>query len=662
MPRASFSEVLEVVPELQQLGGEPKPSPKPRHSSGLAEVLTGDLETPKAGLELPEDVEGQLSSMLGGQLQPPKKDEPADHPPVERRSPMTLEELEVSNDGELQLDHMPFQVRRREAQELGPKGELVLGIDLGTTYSCAAVVQDGQSRVLATRNGPPTLPSAVSLAKGKTFVGDTALSRLSGAPGSTIVGSKRLMGRTFSSPVVQEVKSHFAYEVVAGLSGEAAVKVGSEVVALEEIAAIILEELKISASLQLDGRLNRAVITCPAHFNERQRQAVRVAGQLAGFHVERVLNEPTAAALYFGEGAHLKNRKALVYDLGGGTFDVSLLAIDGDTYQVLATGGDTFLGGVDFDACIADLLCEAFLEQEHIDPRQDPGAVARLMQFAEQAKRNLTEQDNAVVHIEHLVVQPFAARGLTLALRRERIEEMWSPLVDQTISVVRDVCDRGGVLPEAVDDVIMVGGQSRAPIVRRAVQSFFGRAPKLVPRPEEAVALGAARLGNSIAKEGELELIDALPLSIGVGLPAGRFRKIIERDTRLPATKTCTLRTTKRNQKRFEVFLFQGEAETIEGNEPIGSLVLHGLPKGEKGAVRVELKLEVDSESILHVSITEPTTRKSIRAQLGTSETSEEIRSKLGLPPTPSHEDMKRRKGQIGRPKGVWSWLTRLFQ
>jgi molecular chaperone DnaK len=316
--------------------------------------------------------------------------------------------------------------RRREI--LPPKGDVVLGIDLGTTYTCAALVEAKHASVLASRWGSPTIPSVVAfLADGRTLVGESAL-RYSSDPRRLIVGSKRIFGRAYHSPIVQEAKDHFSYEIVEGPGGDAAIRVDQRIIDLEDVAAAILREVRESAALQIEGRVNRAVITCPAHFNERQREAVRVAGERAGFHVERVLSEPTAAALHFGLGRGMTKRKVLVYDLGGGTFDVSLLEVDGDVFEVLGTGGDTFLGGIDFDACIADLIVEALLEKEHIDARTDPVAVARVLEYAERAKRDLSDRTATIVQIDHLTVQPHAPRALTVPIKRTRVEELWSPL------------------------------------------------------------------------------------------------------------------------------------------------------------------------------------------------------------------------------------------
>ncbi len=628
---------------------------------------------PSAPASVQMDVEGILASALGMEHEGPvpiaapraPSQVPEQPPPLPSQRPApnlvhSFEALEAKGEEAFELDELPGTPRVMQVPERGPKSELILGIDLGTTYSCAAIIEDGRARMFTSRFGPPTLPSVVTFGA-RTLVGDTALRALPGAPRATIVSSKRLMGRRYSSEIVQQVKGHFAYRVVPGVEGEAAVRVGQEIISLEEVAAHVLEELRISASQQHGTRLNRAVITCPAYFTERQRNAVRKAGELAGFYVERVLNEPTAAALHYGQQEPLSSRTILIYDLGGGTFDVSLLKVDGDNFEVLATGGDTFLGGIDFDACLTEMLCNEMRAQHNIDPRQDSGAVAKLMQYAEQAKRALSKEERTTVHIEHLVVQPYAARSLTCELSRAAVEDAWTALVNQTLAIVKDVCDRGKLMLEQVDEVLLVGGQTRTPMIRTNVRALFGREPKMLPNPDEAVALGAARFADSLISSAPLELTDVLPMSLGVCLPGGRFRKVISRDTPLPARKTSKLRTSKKNKSRFEVFIFQGESENIEENEPIGSLMLTGLPKASKAGLVINVQIDVSVDSVLSVTLTEPGSKRQISAQLGTSNTPEELRLKLGLPAQPTHKDIAKRKGQIGRPKGVWGWLSGVF-
>lgn len=570
-------------------------------------------------------------------------------PPYERTAP---------------LEDSGLRYRERVAPERGPRSKGIIGIDLGTTYSCAAIVEDGRARMLGSRQGGPTIASVVRYAEdGRTVVGTTAARSASRHPERTILGSKRLMGRAFTSPVVQDVQHHFAYDVVPGREGEAAIRIDDEIISLEDVAASILEEIREACALQLEESINRAVITCPAHFTEPQREAVRRAGELAGFYVERVLNEPTAAALNYAADHHLERRRIVVYDLGGGTFDVSVLEVDGDVFEVLATGGDSFLGGLDFDACIVEMLSEALLEQEHLDAREDPAAIAKLFEFAERAKRDLSERTSTIVQIDHLVVQPYAARSLSVGLRRTTVERAFEPLVAQTLHIVTETIERAGLAMKDIDDVVLVGGQSRAPIVRAHVEALLGRPALASVDPEEAVALGAARFAASLDTIDDIILIDALPLSIGVGLPGGRFKPLLTRDQRLPASRTYHVRTTRDDQTDYEIALFQGESDRVEDNEPLGILTLEDLPKGPRGTVKIEVTLAVDAESVLEVHACEPSTGQKVGARMVTRGTAEELRVRLGLPAQPTHEELERRRAKkLNRPKKVWRWITGLFR
>ena len=555
----------------------------------------------------------------------------------------------------------PMPAKLQRPRPSGPRTGVVIGIDLGTTFSCAAICENGEARLLPTRQGRPVIPSAVYYdPSGRIFVGDVALRQGEVDPQRTVVGSKRLMGRAFHAPIVQEVKDHFAYDVVQGPSGESAVRMGDRVFALEEVAAEILRELKESATQQVKGRVERAVVTCPAYFNERQREAVRVAGEIAGLHVERVLNEPTAAAIHYGYDRPSEGRRLLVYDLGGGTFDVSLLQVHQGVYEVLATGGDSFLGGIDFDACLAEMLASALIEQEGIDPRTDRSAVARLLKYAEAAKRELSSTKRTVVQIDHLVVHPYAARSLTVPLDQTKAEAAFSPLVDKTLSVVADLFKRAGLQFGDISDVLLVGGQTRTPLIRRQVGALFRRNPVGSVHPDYAVALGAAKYAATLDRGG-IDLVDTLPMSIGVGLPGGRFKKVIARDTRLPARRKYRLRTTRDNQRSFEILIFQGEDDAVIRNEPLGMLHVPKLKKAPRGSISLDVEFEISDECLLKLRATEPKSKNVVDAEFGTKDTPDGLRRRLGLPDQPTHDELNRMRNEVNRPKGVWGWLTGLF-
>lgn len=574
-----------------------------------------------------------------------------------------------------------YQLPKKHERDTLPKpapSQHIIGIDLGTTNCCAAVVKDGTAFVLAARDGGSTTPSAVCFAQnGHVYVGTEAQRRASSDPLNTIVGSKRMIGRPFHSPIVQSIRTHFAYPIVQGEEGEAAVDISQEIVSLEEVAAYLLEDIRKAASLQLGEDVTRAVITCPAFYNERQREAVRIAGELAGMTVERVLSEPTAAALNYGIGQTMQTRRVAVYDLGGGTFDVSVLEVDGNVYEVLATGGDTFLGGIDFDACIAEMIVEAILAQGGPDPRRDAAAVARIMQYAEQAKKALTERPATIVNIQDLSVFGRDAIQLSVPIRREETDRRLEGLLKQTAQIVEDVCERAGVGPQDVDDVLLVGGQTRYPAVQRTVAQIFGKPPRASMHPEEAVALGAAQYAAGMETIDNVVLLDALPMSIGLALPGGHFYKLIERDSRLPAEGACLLPTSQKNQSEMEVALFQGDADHVELNEPLGSLLVTGLPPGAIGSITVEIRARVNEESILQVTATEPYTERTFESRFATKSTPERWRRSLegdhapsssaSMAPSPTHAlvpahvSAEELDSIQGGPKKVWRWLTGLF-
>jgi len=578
--------------------------------------------------------------------------------PVAEEPPMVVEGNDAAPTDEDE-DEGPKPVAEEEV-ELPPKSRLCIGIDLGTTNSCAALVQDGKSKVLPSRRGSLTIPSVVAVdGEGKVLVGEPAGRQLTSNPRDTIVGSKRLLGRAVDSSVVEETRSHFGYEIIAHESGNAAVVLGGEIWQVEQVAAKLLREIREGVSLQLHEEVNRAVITCPAYFQERQRQAVRAAGERAGLHVERILNEPTAAALNYGFGRSLSQRRILIYDLGGGTFDVSLLEVDGEVYEVLGTGGDTFLGGIDFDDRLARLLVREIKKKYKLDPREDETALGRLMVAAERAKRDLTDHPNTIVRFDYFVVGENPPMTVEIPFQRVDVERYFESLVERTLAACEDVCARTGVKPEDVDDVILVGGQSRSPIVRKKVMEFFGKEPRREVHPDEAVALGAAQYAHSLGQFDSLVLIDSLPVSIGVGLPGGRFKKIVERDTRLPVSHRYTIRTSKDDQRELLVMVFQGEEDVVMKNDPVGTLKVPNLPKGPKGSVAVEVTFEINGEALLNLNAKIEGTDREVETEFTTKATPEESVAKF--------KERKREKeeaqedGERTPSTGFWGWLKKIF-
>ncbi len=544
-------------------------------------------------------------------------------------------------------------------QATGP----VVGIDLGTTNSCCAILNKGKPQILSSKDGYNTIPSIVALGKqGNLLVGNRARSQMLLNPNQSIYGAKRLVGRDFDNPTVAEVRQRFHYDIVAGPDGKAAVALGANVLSLEEVQGIVLRECKQMAEQHLGQPVSRAVITCPAYYSEQQREAVRRAAAMAGLKVERVLNEPTAAALAYGLNREL-SRRVLVYDLGGGTFDATLMRIDKNVFEVLATGGDIFLGGLDFDNQIVDTLLTKFQQQNNVQFSGDAVALSRVTDQAERAKVALSERMSFEVHLPMLQM---SASGQPLELKctltREELNTTCATLVDRTIDVVRDVLLDASLKPSDIDDVILVGGMSRMPLVRERIKEVFKKAPQASVNADEAVALGAALYSGTVDKLSSVVLIDVVPMTIGLGLPGGGFKRIIERNTPLPASKSFSLATSKDNEETMELQVFQGEDANVGANEYLGTLRIEGLPRGPKGSVQLAVTLKLDAECVLHVDARELRTRKAFTSTLATRYTPDEIRGRLGMSATakPSQEMSQRAEELKQRGGRFWSFLKRV--
>ena len=539
------------------------------------------------------------------------------------------------------------------------KGPMI-GIDLGTTNSAAAVVKDGKPFVIPSREGYNTIPSIVAINdKGKFIVGHPAKGQLLINPRNTVYGAKRLVGRLFTSTVVSDLMGRFPYQIVSGPRGEAAVQLGDKQFSLQHISALVLREVKEIAQQWLQTEVTRAVITVPAYYNDNQRNAVREAGELAGLKVERILNEPTAAALAFAHGRHLDQR-VIVYDLGGGTFDASVLELHGNVYEVVSTGGDTFLGGVDFDKVIVDHLLAIFKEKNGFDFPGDRVALQRITDAAERAKIALSEQ------LEYKVKVPFVALvddkpyDLDATLTRAELVLLTGHLVDRTLKVSEEVLGAQGLKPSDLEEVLLVGGQSRMPLVRERIRNFFGREPSKAVHPDEAVALGAPILAHSIDSGdiGGVVLVDVLPMSIGVGLPGGRFRKLIERNTSLPHKKTLPISTTKDDQDVLEIVIFQGDSEKAQENEYLGTLLIPDLPTAPKGMTTFDIVFSLSAESLLTVTAAEKTSGRTVTATFSTKDTPEEIKERLS---ESAVIDTDLGTEQVAPSGGLLGWLKRLF-
>jgi len=466
--------------------------------------------------------------------------------------------------------------------------------------------------------------------KGGLIVGHVARDRMLVNPRGTVHGAKRLIGRQFHSPVVRDLANRFSYEIVAGPRGEAAVKLGDKIFSLQKISSMVLSQVKQLAEQWLGEEVSRAVITVPAYYNDNQRQAVRAAGALAGLQVERIVNEPTAAALAFAHGRSVEQR-VLVYDLGGGTFDTSVLELHGNVYEVIATGGDTFLGGVDFDKILLDDLLGRFKAQHGVDFAGDRVAYQRIAEAAEKAKVTLSERLTTQINLPFVTAVGSKAYALQTTVTRAELDELTRGLVERSLRVLDDVLTNAGLKTSDIGEVLLVGGQSRMPLVRTLIKGFFGKEPCKSVHPDEAVALGAAILADSLqTSEADAPvLLDVLPMSIGIGQPGGRFKRVIERNTTLPCRRTHSIWTSAQQGRTLAVPVFQGEQEHAQENEYLGTLLVADLPHGMDGDVVFDITFTLSTESILTVTAVERGTARSVSATFSTQDTPEMVRQRL---------------------------------
>jgi molecular chaperone DnaK len=538
----------------------------------------------------------------------------------------------------------------------------IIGIDLGTTNSCVAIMSSGRPTVLRSKEGYNTIPSVISLtAQNKLLVSHRAKNQLVMRPTQTIYGAKRLVGRPYESAVVKQVRERFHYEIVPDAMGRAAVRLADHVLSLEEVQGLILKECKEMAEQHLGQRVERAVVTVPAYYSEPQREAVRKAGALAGLKVERILNEPTSAALAYGLNREM-NKRVLVYDLGGGTFDATVLRIEKNVFEVLATGGDIFLGGIDFDNAIVDFLLERFQQLENVSFQGDGVALSRMSDAAERAKIALSERNHYEVHIPMLVTDEIGRpRDLRFTMTRADLERICEGLVSRTLDVVRDVLLDGRLKPSDIDDIILVGGQARMPLVREKIKALFGKSAHASVNADEAVALGAALYSTALEKVSSVVLIDVLPMTIGLAMPGGAFQRVIERNSPLPAQRSFAVSTSRDDEEVLELSIFQGEDNHISANEYLGTVRLEGLPPGPKGSVRVAVTIKLDAECVLYVDAREYQTRKSVRATLATRYTSEQLAKQLKVDVNAARAAEERRGADLRDRAGrFWSFLKKV--
>ncbi|HVS03578.1 MAG TPA: molecular chaperone DnaK [Thermoanaerobaculia bacterium] len=480
----------------------------------------------------------------------------------------------------------------------------VLGIDLGTTNSCACVMEGGGPRVLPNREGSRTTSSIVAFAEdGDRLVGQIAKRQAITNPQNTIFAVKRLIGRKFESDPVHKAHDVLPYTLVEAPNGDVKIQVRDRQFSPEEISAFILQEIKNFAEEALGEEVSEAVVTVPAYFDDSQRQATRDAGKIAGLEVLRIINEPTAAALAYGMEKRGGVRHVAVYDLGGGTFDVSILELDEGVFQVKATAGDTFLGGEDFDQRIMDWLIEEFNAETGIDLRSDRMALQRLKEAAERAKCELSTNAEAPINLPFISADETGPRHLSRMLTRDKLEELVRGLVERTVGPCRDALSAAGLRPSEIDEVLLVGGQTRSPIVARTVATLFEREPSRDINPDEVVAVGAGIQGAILKGEiKDMVLLDVTPLSLGIETHGGLFTRLIERNSFVPTKVAQTFTTVSDNQETVEVHVLQGEREIAAENRSLGRFDLTGIPSAPRGMPQIDVTFAIDSNGIVNVS------------------------------------------------------------
>jgi len=504
----------------------------------------------------------------------------------------------------------------------------ILGIDLGTTFSAMAVVESGEAKIIENKEGARTTPSIVAVSKtGERVVGVLAKRQAVTNPRNTIFSVKRLIGRKFTDAEVQRDKKLLPYEIKESTDGGVDVKMGDKWLNPAEISAMILQKLKADAEAKLGETITEAIITCPAYFDDSQRKATKVAGEIAGFNVKRVINEPTAAALAYGLNKK-KDEKIVVYDFGGGTFDISILDVGADTVEVKATGGDTHLGGDDFDQRVMDWLVKEFKKDNGVDLSKDNLALQRIKESAEKAKIELSSSLETEVNLPFITSDASGPKHLLYKLTRAQLEEMVHDYIDKSIDLIKKTMKEAGMEPKDINEIVLVGGQTRMPKMQEEVKKYFGKTPSKEVNPDEVVAIGAAVQGGIMQGHvRDVLLLDVTPLSLGIETYGSVSTILIPKNTTVPTAKNQVFSTAADSQTSVEIHVLQGERPIAQDNKTLGRFILDGIPPAPRGIPQIEVTFDIDANGILNVSAKDKATGKSqsIRIESSAGISKEEI-------------------------------------